>query len=184
MFAMLGELRDVAPMDLSSVRYVTSTAAPMLPRHVEAIRRWFPNAKIYSMYGLTECKRVSWLPPADIDRKPGCVGLPIPGTEFRVVDEEGHARGVDQPGELVVRGSHIMQGYWRKPEVTARYLRWPGPTPHEVEFYTGDLCRIDAEGHLYFIARMDEVIKRAARRWRRRRPRPRSRASRACWSAP
>ena len=158
MFALLGELKDVPVPPLTGVRYVTSTAAALLPKHFEAIARWFPNAQVYSMYGLTECKRVSWLPPADLARKPGSVGLPIPGTEFWVVDAEGrrHDRGAE--GELVVRGSHIMAGYWRKPEVTARFLR-PGPLPGEVLFYTGDYTRLDDDGYLYFIARMDEVIK-------------------------
>ena len=158
MFALLGELKDVPVPPLTGVRYVTSTAAALLPKHFDAIARWFPNATVYSMYGLTECKRVSWLPPADLARKPGSVGVPIPGTEFWVVDEAGrrHDRGAE--GELVVRGSHIMAGYWRKPEVTARFLR-PGALPREVYFYTGDYVRLDEEGYLYFIARMDEVIK-------------------------
>ncbi len=158
MFATLGTLGEVPVGSLEAIRYVTSTAAALLPKHVEAIGRWFPEARVYAMYGLTECKRVSWLPPADLHRKPGSVGVPIPGTEFWVVDAEGNRLGPDTPGELVVRGSHIMQGYLNKPEITARYLR-PGPTPHEVVFYTGDLCRIDPEGYLHFIARMDEVIK-------------------------
>jgi len=158
MFALLGELKDLPGTDLSAVRYVTSTAAALLPKHIAAIARWFPNAEVFSMYGLTECKRVSWLPPKDLARKPGSVGIPIPGTEFWVVDPEGRRLGANEPGELVVRGSHIMQGYWRKPEATARYLR-PGALPQEVLFYTGDSCRIDEEGYLHFIARMDEVIK-------------------------
>ncbi|MFO0645570.1 MAG: class I adenylate-forming enzyme family protein [Polyangiales bacterium] len=158
MFAMLAELRDVAPPDLASVRYVSSTAAQLLPRHHEAIARFFPNARTWSMYGLTECKRVSWLPPADLARKPDSVGIPIPGTEFWVIDREGNRLPIPAEGELVVRGSHVMQGYWRKPEATARYLK-PGPTPCEQLLYTGDLCRIDDEGYLTFIARMDEVIK-------------------------
>jgi amino acid adenylation domain-containing protein len=158
MFALLGELKDAGVPPLAGVRYVSSTAAALLPKHLEAIARWFPNARVYSMYGLTECKRVSWLPPADLARKPGSVGVPIPGTEFWVVDPEGRRHDRSAEGELVVRGSHIMAGYWRKPEVTARFLR-PGALPREVHFHTGDFVRLDDEGYLYFIARMDEVIK-------------------------
>ena len=158
MFALLGELKDLPGLDLSAVRYVTSTAAALLPKHIDAVARWFPRAEVFSMYGLTECKRVSWLPPADLTRKPGSVGIPIPGTEFWVVAPDGQRLGPGEAGELVVRGSHIMQGYWKKPEATARYLR-PGNHPQEVLFYTGDACQIDDEGYLYFIARMDEVIK-------------------------
>ncbi len=158
MFALLGELTNIPVPPLTNVRYVTNTAAALLPKHFEAIARWFPNAQVYSMYGLTECKRVSWLPPADLARKPGSVGIAIPGTEFWVVDAEGQRHDRSAEGELVVRGSHIMAGYWRKPEVTARFLR-PGPLPGEVLFYTGDYTRLDDDGYLYFIARMDEVIK-------------------------
>lgn len=158
MFALLGDLKDIPGVDLSSVRYVTSTAAALLPKHFDAIHRWFPNAEIFSMYGLTECKRVSWLPPKDLPKKPGSVGIPIPGTEFWVVGPDGNKLGPNEVGELVVRGSHVMMGYWKKPEATARYLR-PGSYPHEVLFYTGDACRIDEDGYLYFIARLDEVIK-------------------------
>lgn len=158
MFAMLAELQDVALPDLGAVRYVTSTAAQLLPRHVAAARRFFPAARVYSMYGLTECKRVAWLPPDDLDRKPDSVGIPIPGTEFWVVDERGERLPPDAPGELVVRGAHVMQGYWGKPSLSERFLR-PGPLAGERVLYTGDLCRIDPEGHLHFIARLDEVIK-------------------------
>ncbi|MFO0610873.1 MAG: class I adenylate-forming enzyme family protein [Polyangiales bacterium] len=158
MFAMLAELQDAERPDLASVRYVTSTAAQLLPRHVAALGRFFPAARVYSMYGLTECKRVSWLPPADLARKPDSVGLPIPGTEFWVVDDEGRRLPPGEAGELVVRGSHVMRGYWGKPALTERFLR-PGPLPGEQVLYTGDLCRVDDEGHLHFIARMDEVIK-------------------------
>lgn len=158
MFALLGELKNLPDVDLSSMRYVSSTAAAMLPKHFAALRRWFPEADVYSMYGLTECKRVSWLPPRDIDRKPGSVGLPIPGTEFWVIGPDGERLGPNETGELVVRGSHVSPGYWKKPEATARYMR-PGALPHEVNLHTGDACRIDEEGYLYFIARLDEVIK-------------------------
>ncbi|MBL8604367.1 MAG: AMP-binding protein [Myxococcales bacterium] len=158
MFATLGALGEVPAAPLESVRYVTSTAASLLPKHVAAARRWFPAAKVFSMYGLTECKRVSYLPPAALDARVDSVGVPIPGTEFWVERPDGGRAGPDEAGELVVRGAHIMQGYWGKPELTAKFLR-PGPTPGERVFYTGDLCRIDAEGYLYFIARLDEVIK-------------------------
>ncbi len=158
MFAMLAELRDVTPPDLSSVRYVSSTAAQLLPRHLDAIARFFPNAKVFSMYGLTECKRVSYLPPERLADKPDSVGVAIPGTEFWVVDADGVRHTHSAEGELVVRGPHVMMGYWNKPEATARWLR-DGDLPGERVLYTGDLCRLDDEGYLTFVARMDEVIK-------------------------
>jgi acyl-CoA synthetase (AMP-forming)/AMP-acid ligase II len=110
------------------------------------------------MYGQTECARISYLPPEDIDRKPGSIGIPIPNTEFWVVDEGGERAAPQHVGELVVRGAHVMRGYWERPELTAAKLR-EGPIPGERVLYTGDLCRMDEEGYLYFVSRMDDIIK-------------------------
>jgi acyl-CoA synthetase (AMP-forming)/AMP-acid ligase II len=110
------------------------------------------------MYGLTECKRVSYLPPHEIDRKPDSVGIPIPNEEVFIVDENGDEVPPGVVGELVVRGANVMQGYWRDAEETAKRFR-PGKTPHETLLYTGDLFRKDDEGFLYFVARNDDMIK-------------------------
>ncbi|HWU86344.1 MAG TPA: AMP-binding protein [Kofleriaceae bacterium] len=147
-----------AQLDLSTVRYVTNTAAALPLKHVPALRARFPNAKIFSMYGLTECKRCTYLPPEDLDRKPGSVGIAIPNTELWIVDEHGQRARPGEIGELVIRGATVMQGYWEKPEATARKLK-PGPLPGERVLHTGDLCRLDEDGYLYFVGRMDEVIK-------------------------
>ena len=146
------------PFDLSGVRYVTNTAAALPLKHVPELRARFPNAKLYSMYGLTECKRCTYLPPEDLDRKPGSVGIAIPNTELWVIDEHGRRVRPGEIGELVIRGATVMQGYWEKPEATARKLR-PGLLPGERVLHTGDLCRLDEDGYLYFVSRMDEVIK-------------------------
>src|SRR3954470_10665911 len=158
MFATLLGMGSLASYDLSAIRYVTSTAAALPVKHLEQLRRWFPAARIFSMYGLTECKRCTYLPPEDLARKPDSVGIAIPNTELWLVDDHGHRLGPDQVGELVIRGATVMQGYWDKPEATARKLR-PGPVPGERVLYTGDLCRLDADGYLYFVGRTDEVIK-------------------------
>jgi len=156
--ALLERLQDVSAWDLSRVRAVTSTAATLVPSNIETIRRIFPAAQIFSMYGLTECKRCSYLPPADLERKPGSVGVPIPGTELWIVDEQSRRLGPDQVGQLVIRGPHVMRGYWRDPTATAERVR-PGPAAGERVLYTGDLCRLDGEGYLYFVARTDDVLK-------------------------
>ena len=130
MFATLAGMKDIEAYDFSSVRYVTNTAAAIAPQHIDFIRRTFSRARFYSMYGLTECKRVSYLPPEDLDRKPDSVGVAIPNTELWVVDERGERVGPGVVGELVVRGATVMKGYWNKPEATAERLR-PGPLPGE-----------------------------------------------------
>jgi acyl-coenzyme A synthetase/AMP-(fatty) acid ligase len=110
------------------------------------------------MHGMTECKRCTWLPPEQLPLRPTSVGIPVPGTEAWVADETGARLGPGEVGELVVRGPHVMQGYWEDPEATARALR-PGPYPWERVLHTGDLFRMDEEGFLYFVSRKDDIIK-------------------------
>jgi acyl-CoA synthetase (AMP-forming)/AMP-acid ligase II len=157
-FATIAGLKSIAQYDLSAIRYVTNTAAALPVKHILMLRELFPQARIYSMYGLTECKRCTYLPPKDIDRKPESVGIAIPNTELWLVDEDGNKLGPNQVGQLVIRGATVMKGYWEKPEATAKKIK-PGPLPGETVLWTGDYCRLDDEGYLYFVARMDDVIK-------------------------
>lgn len=157
-FSILAEFKSLKDYDLSKIRYVTNTAAALPVKHILMLRELFPAARIYSMYGLTECKRCSYLPPQDIDRKPASVGIAIPNTEMWIVDEDGNKVGPGTVGQLVIRGATVMKGYWEKPESTAKKLK-PGPLPGEQVLYTGDFCKMDDEGYLYFIGRMDDVIK-------------------------
>jgi acyl-CoA synthetase (AMP-forming)/AMP-acid ligase II len=110
------------------------------------------------MYGLTECKRVSYLPPEQLDIRPTSVGRGMPNEEVYLVDEHGRRVPPGGTGELVVRGSNVMKGYWELPEETARMLR-PGLWPGETVLYTGDVFRTDDEGYLYFVGRKDDIIK-------------------------
>jgi long-chain acyl-CoA synthetase len=157
--ALLMQLKDLARFDFSSVRYVTSAAQAISPRQIQALRDIFPRAKFYSMYGQTECKRISYLPPEEIERRPTSVGKAIPNTETYLADEAGrpfHEPG--RTGELVVRGSHVMPGYWNLPAETAKKLK-PGSLPWERHLFTGDLFKMDDEGFLYFVSRKDDLIK-------------------------
>jgi len=149
---------DLSSYDLSSLRYLTNTAAALPVEHIREIRRKFPWARLYSMYGLTETKRTLYLPPEQLDTRPGSVGIPIPGTEVWVEDAQGNRLGPNQVGELVVRGRHVMRGYWQSPEATSRRYR-PGPISGERLCYTGDLFRQDDEGYFYFVGRSDDIIK-------------------------
>jgi acyl-CoA synthetase (AMP-forming)/AMP-acid ligase II len=155
---MILQMRDLEPDFLPSLRYLTNTAAALPPAHIARLRGLFPRASIYSMYGLTECKRCTYLPPAELDRRPGSVGIAIPNTEAFVVDDDGKQVPPGVSGELVIRGPHVMQGYWRNEEETNRMLR-PGPNPWEKVLYTGDLFTTDESGFLYFVGRQDDIIK-------------------------
>lgn len=110
------------------------------------------------MYGLTETKRTLYLPPEQLSIRPQSVGIPIPGTEVWIEDENRQRLPPGKVGELVVRGRHVMRGYWKDPQATAERYR-PGPLPNERVCYTGDLFTYDEEGYFYFIARKDDVIK-------------------------
>ncbi|TDL43567.1 long-chain-fatty-acid--CoA ligase [Microbacterium oleivorans] len=104
-------------------------------------------------YGLSECSPVLMVnPPAD-SRKAGTIGIPIPGTDARVVDPENPARvlGVGEPGELVVRGPQVFSGYYGKPEETEKVLidGW---------FHTGDIVERDEDGFFRVVDRLKELI--------------------------
>ena len=157
MFALLLRM-DLSAYDLSSLRYLTNTAAALPPSHVLELHRRFSSAKLFSMYGLTETKRTLYLPPEQIERRPGSVGIPIPGTEAWVEDENGRRCDLGETGELVIRGPHVMRGYWEVPEATAQRFR-PDPETGGRLCYSGDLFRQDAEGFFYFVGRKDDIIK-------------------------
>ena len=161
--AILFQMEDLGKFDFSSLRYISNTAAALPIAHIRKLRSLLSHVKIYSMYGLTECKRVSYLPPDQLDKRPESVGIPIPNEEVFILNEDGQEVGKKEVGELVVRGSNVMQGYWNDPEETARVFR-PGRYPGETLLYTGDLFKKDEDGYLYFIARKDDLIKTKAER--------------------
>ena len=158
MASLILQMKDLVPGSLPDLRYITNTAAALPPAHIEALQALFPTTRLYSMYGLTECKRCTYLPPEQLKHRIGSVGIPIPGTEAFVVDEHGQEVPRGETGELVIRGAHVMKGYWQNEQATAKALR-PGPHPWENVLYTGDLFRRDDEGFLYFVGRKDDIIK-------------------------
>ena len=149
---------DLSKYDLSRLRYVTNTAAALPPSHIAEFRRRFPGVKLFSMYGLTETKRTLYLPPEQLKVRPDSVGIAIPGTEVWIEDEAGNRLGPGETGELVIRGEHVMRGYWGDPSATDERYR-PGPLPGERVCYSGDLFSMDDEGYLYFRGRKDDIIK-------------------------
>lgn len=157
-FARLAEMKRLSDFDLSCLRYVTNAAAALPVRHVRMLRALLPQARLVLMYGQTECGRGTWLPPEAVDGRPDSIGIAIPNSEVWLVDEAGRRLPPGATGELVIRGAHVMKGYWKRPRETARRLR-RGPVPGERVLHTGDICRMDDDGYLYFVGRMDETIK-------------------------
>jgi len=157
MFSLILNM-DLNEIDFSSLRYMTNTAAALSRTHIQKIKNTFPNVRFFSMYGLTETKRTLYLPPEDLENKPDSVGIPIPGTEAWVEDEVGNHLEPGQIGELVIRGRHVMRGYWHDEAATNQRYR-PGEIPGEKICYSGDLFKMDEDGYFYFIARKDDIIK-------------------------
>ncbi|MCL4698173.1 MAG: acyl--CoA ligase [Burkholderiaceae bacterium] len=148
--------------DLAALRTVTNAAAALPPAHLERLAALLPRARVLSMYGMTECKRISWLPPEEITRRPASVGRGLAGQQHWLVDEAGRrlAPGSEAAGELVVRGPHLMAGYWERPAETAERLMPDGDDGASGPcLHTGDLFRADADGFLHFVARRDDIIK-------------------------
>jgi acyl-coenzyme A synthetase/AMP-(fatty) acid ligase len=157
-FNLLTNLATLSRYDLGRLRMITNAAAPLSEEQIRRLRAAFPQATFYSMYGQTECKRVTYLPPEQLDTRPLSVGRGMPNQELWLVDEADRRLPNGATGELVIRGSHVMRGYWEKPVETAERLK-PGPLPGERVLYSGDIFRSDAEGYLYFVARKDDIIK-------------------------
>lgn len=158
MAAMILQMRDTETLDVPTLRYITNTAAALPEEHIHKLRGLFPQATLYSMYGLTECKRCTYLPPSQLDTHAGSVGIAIPNTEAYVAGDDGEPVANGVIGELVIRGPHVMQGYWENPQATAERIR-PGRNAWEKVLFTGDLFYADSEGYLYFVGRKDDIIK-------------------------
>jgi amino acid adenylation domain-containing protein len=156
--AMLLKLQDLTKYDFSTLRYMTNTGAALPVEHIRRLRSMFPQVTMVSMFGLTECKRVCYLPPEELDRRPSSVGKAMPNCEVFVIDEDGNEVAAGQTGELIIRGSNVMQGYWGDPELSAKTYR-DGAYPSGRILYSGDYFRRDEQGFLYFLGRKDDMIK-------------------------
>lgn len=148
----------------TSLRFITNSGGAMPVVTVEALQQALPHTAIFLMYGLTEAFRSTYLPPAEVARRPGSIGRAIPNAEVLVVRPDGTLCDADEPGELVHRGALVALGYWNDAARTAlRFRPAPGQDPAlplpEMAVWSGDTVRRDADGFLYFVGRSDEMIK-------------------------
>lgn len=141
-----------------SVKKITNTAAALPEEFTADLKKIFPNALIFKMYGLTECKRVCYLEPELAEVKKNSVGKPIPGTEVFLLSDDGKPVSPGEPGILYVRGPHVMAGYWNNEELSQQMLK-PGLLPGEKILCAHDLFKMDEDGFLYFLGRNDDIIK-------------------------
>ncbi|NEX22546.1 acyl-CoA ligase (AMP-forming), exosortase A system-associated [Thiorhodococcus mannitoliphagus] len=146
------------------LRYITNSGGAMPAATLSNLRAKLPRTRPYLMYGLTEAFRSTYLPPEEIDRRPGSMGKAIPSAEILVVREDGTPCAAGEPGELVHRGIHVSLGYWNDVQKTAaRFKPTPGQPAElplkEIAVWSGDTVKADEDGFLYFVGRRDEMIK-------------------------
>ena len=136
--------------DLSELRYVACGASPLAPEVARELERRVPSVRVREGYGLTETSSLVSANPPDAIR-PGSVGVPVPGVEVRILDDDGRELPAGDVGEICVRSRLVMSGYWRAPELTAEAIRdgW---------LHTGDLGYLDDDGYLYIVDRKKDLI--------------------------
>ena len=136
--------------DLGSLQYVSSGGAPLATEVAEQFMRRVPSVSIRQGYGLTETAALISTNPVGKER-PGSVGTPVPGTEVRILDEQGRELPVGEVGEICARSPGVMLGYWHSPDSTAEAIQdgW---------LHTGDLGYLDEDGYLYVVDRKKDLI--------------------------
>jgi long-chain acyl-CoA synthetase len=153
-FIALLNHEDSRRADYSSLRTCRTNAAPLPPSVKAAFDDLVGREVLIEGYGLTETSPLTHANPIH-KAKPGSIGIPITDTDAKVVDLE---TGVDlqagEPGEIVIRGPQVMQGYWNRPEETAAAMAggW---------FHTGDVARMDDDGYFFIVDRMKDQINTA-----------------------
>ncbi len=150
MYVAVNNYPGVSKYDLSSIRTCISGAAP-LPAEVKARFEELSGAELVEGYGLTEASPVTHANPIGGKNITGAIGLPLPGVEAKVVDEQGQDLPVGEIGEIAVKGPNVMMGYWQRPEETANVIKdgW---------LLTGDMARVDEEGYFYIADRKKDMI--------------------------
>jgi acyl-CoA synthetase (AMP-forming)/AMP-acid ligase II len=157
------KMQRYRPVPLPKLRVITNTGDHLPQSYIQSLRELFPQARVFPMYGLTECKRVSILLPEELEAKPESVGRALDDTEVFAMDANGNRLLPGETGELCVRGRHLALGYWRAPEETAKRYKFIGEG-HSRVLVSGDFGRVDAEGFLHFHGRSDFLIKHKGHR--------------------
>lgn len=152
-----------------NVRIITSSGGNVTERMVDNCDRTYRNARFYSMHGLTEAFRSTYLDPSQIKIRPESIGKAIPDVELYVINEDGLECAPREVGELIHRGGYIYRGYWNAPVETAERFKsvqilknaivLEGQLADEIVVATGDYVYKDEEGYLYFVYRRDDMIK-------------------------
>lgn len=144
------QVPNLAQYDHSRLRWCMSGASPVPVNLIEAYAKM--GIEVHQVYGLTEsCGPGALISPDEALTKAGSTGKAFFHTEIRIIDEKGEDVPPNEPGELLVKGKHVMQGYWNNPEATAKAIK-------EGWLYTGDIAIMDEEGYLYIRDRVKDMI--------------------------
>ncbi len=151
-YVAINNAKELHKFDISSIRICISGAAP-LPVEVQQQFEKNTGGRLVEGYGLSETSPVTHANPVYGKRKPGSIGLPMPDTEFKVVDVETGEKElpIGEIGELCLRGPQVMEGYLNMPDENAQSLRggW---------FYTGDIAKVDEDGYTYIVDRKKDML--------------------------
>ena len=163
--------RMPSPELFEKLRIITSSGGNVTERMIKDCKRAFPQANFYSMHGLTEAFRSTYLDPGQVQIRPDSIGKPIPDVELYVINEEGKECAPREVGELIHRGGYIYRGFWNAPEENAERFKsieilkdvidLEGQLTDEIVVASGDYVYKDEEGYFYFVSRHDDMIKTA-----------------------
>lgn len=157
-FMILLSKSTFSKRDFNSLRYFTLAGGSMAPEIIKRLIGAFPNKQIFIMYGQTEASpRVTFLPPDKLNEKINSIGIPIPGVDVRIMNEEGIELPAGEVGELTVAGDNVMLGYWNNDDGENQVIK-------DNRLYTGDFAKKDEDGYIYIIGRKKEIIKTAGNR--------------------
>lgn len=158
-FQWLLRTNSFAKNPVPTLRRIQQAGGRLAPAFIRSLQQALPKAQIYVMYGQTEATaRLTTLPPEFISDKPNSVGLPLPGVDIAVLDENGNACLVRQNGEITARGASIASGYWENEKATRLRFR-------EGRLHTGDIGFKDEDGFIYIVDREEDFIKAAGFRF-------------------
>jgi long-chain acyl-CoA synthetase len=152
MYAALLHHPDREGADVSSLTLAVSGGAAMPVEILHGFEEAFAGATILEGYGLSESTAVATFNRIDRERKPGSIGIPNDEVELKLLDDEGNEVAEGEIGEIVMRGPHVMSGYWKRPDATAETLDEDG------WLKTGDMARIDEDGYIFIVDRKKELI--------------------------
>ena len=151
-YVAINNAPDLHKYDIKSIRICISGAAP-LPVEVQQQFEKNTGGKLVEGFGLSETSPVTHANPVYGVRKPGSIGLPMPDTEYKIVDVETGEKElpIGEIGELCIRGPQVMEGYLNMPEENAQSIRdgW---------FYTGDIAKADEDGYTYIVDRKKDMV--------------------------